>query len=51
MCNYTNKHCLCLNTEMSMSVDCKNGPDEPSAAVSLPKLADADEGKHHTFPL
>lgn len=51
MCNNTNKHCLCLTTEMSMSVDCKNALYEPSAAVSLPKLADADEGKHHTFPL
>ena len=51
MCNYTNKYCLCLTTEMSMSVECKNAPDEPSAAVSLPKLAGAGEGKHLTFPL
>ena len=39
-----------LATESSMSVKFKNAPDEPSAAA-LPKMVDADEGKHHTLSL
>ena len=34
-----------FTTESSMPVECKNAPDEPSAAA-LPKMVDADEGKH-----
>ena len=33
-----------------MSVECKNAPDKPSAAALL-KMAEADEGKHHTLSL
>ena len=48
MCNLIIKHSY--YTEGSMSVDCKNAPDEPSAAA-LPKMIGADEGKHHTVSL
>ena len=39
-----------LTTERSMSVECKNAADEHSAAA-MPKMVDADEGKHHTLSL
>ena len=49
MCNYTNKHVLSLTPEdldISVSIEYKNGPDEPSAAALL-KMAEADEGKRY----
>ena len=38
------------NLNISVSLEYKNGPDEPSAAASL-KMAEADEGMHCTLAL